>query len=109
MFLKGACTHSSISEKAEQILVTLESCLIKPDTEESVSVSIGVATAPYDGSDFATLYHKADKSLYFVKQNGKNSYHFFSEEQTVEAKALKHKGTQVDLNHLKGFIQEMGY
>lgn len=109
VFLKGACTHSAISEKAEQILVTLENCLVKPDTGESLSVSIGIATAPFDGTDFATLYNKADKSLYFVKQNGKNSYHFFSEEQTVEAKALKHKGTQVDLDHLKGFIQEMGY
>lgn len=109
VFLKGACSHSAISEKAEQILVTLENCLIKPDSEESVSVSIGIAKAPFDGTDFATLYSKADKSLYFVKQNGKNSYHFFSEEQSVERNALKHKGTQVDLNHLKGFIQEMGY
>ena len=74
-----------------------------------MSVSIGIAKAPFDGTDFATLYSKADKSLYFVKQNGKNSYHFFSEEQSVERNALKHKGTQVDLNHLKGFIQEMGY
>lgn len=109
VFLKGACNHSSISEKAEQILVTLENCLVKPDTGESISVSIGIATAPFDGTDFATLYNKADKSLYFVKQNGKNSYHFFSEEQTMEAKVIKHKGTQVDLEHLKGFIQEMGY
>lgn len=109
VFLKGSCSHSSISEKAEQILVTLEKCLIKPDTGENVSVSIGIATAPEDGNNFATLYNKADKSLYFVKQNGKNSYHFFSEEQSIEARALKHKGTQVDLDHLKGFIQEMGY
>ncbi len=109
VFLKGACSHSAISEKAEQILVTLENCLIKPDTGDSVSVSIGIATAPADGTDFITLYNKADKSLYFVKQNGKNSYHFFSEEQTVEAKVLKHKVTQIDLDHLKGFIQEKGY
>ena len=42
-----------------------------------VSISIGVACAPEDGTDFATLYQNADKALYHVKQNGKRGYYFY--------------------------------
>ena len=46
-----------------------------------VSVSIGIAIYPQDGKDFPTLYQNADKALYLVKINGKNSYRFFSDEE----------------------------
>lgn len=109
VFLKDISSHSIIAEKAEQVLVTLEKRLIKPDTKESVSVSMGIAVSPGDGKSFARLYQNADKSLYFVKQNGKNSYHFYSEEGENETRALRQRSTQVDLEHLKEFIEEMDY
>lgn len=46
---------------------------------ESVSASIGVALAPKDGTDFRTLYAKADKALYSVKNGGKNNYKIYEE------------------------------
>lgn len=109
VFLKDVSSHSIISEKAEQILVTLEKRLLTPDGANGISISMGIAISPGDGRGFAELYKNADKSLYYVKQNGKNSYHFYSEEESHEARALKQRSTQVDLEHLKGFIQEMGY
>lgn len=109
IFLKDICTHEQISEKVEQIIVTLEKRIIKPKTDESISVSIGVAVAPSDGRSFNQLYQNADKSLYYVKQNGKGSYRFFREEDSAECCKLRRKSTQVDLEHLRCFIQEMGY
>lgn len=44
------------------------------------SVSIGIAFAPEDGEDFQKLYTNADKALYYVKQNGKNSFHFYGDQ-----------------------------
>lgn len=109
IFLKDIASNAIISEKAEQILIMLQKHLITPDLRDSVSISMGIAVAPSDGRDFMTLYQNADKSLYYVKQNGKNSYHFYSEAEKYEVGDLKHKSTQIDLEHLRTFIQEMGY
>ena len=37
-----------------------------------LGASIGAVTVPDEGTDFLTLYQKADKALYDVKQNGKH-------------------------------------
>lgn len=42
--------------------------------EVTISSSIGIAFYPEHGTDFETLYKKADKALYNVKADGKNGY-----------------------------------
>lgn len=49
----------------------LESCDFR------ISVSVGIAEKPEDGNCFTELYSAADKALYYVKQKGKRSFHFF--------------------------------
>ena len=44
-----------------------------------LGTSIGAVFAPNEGTDFATLYSKADQALYKVKQNGKHGYAFYGE------------------------------
>ncbi|MDO5115844.1 MAG: EAL domain-containing protein [Synergistaceae bacterium] len=39
--------------------------------------SVGVAFRESDTEDFNSLYHRADKALYFVKRNGKGSFAFY--------------------------------
>ena len=39
-----------------------------------ISASIGVAFAPRDGRDFASLYQNADAALYQTKARGKNGF-----------------------------------
>ncbi|HCW52576.1 MAG TPA: hypothetical protein DG753_02300 [Clostridium sp.] len=41
---------------------------------DSISISIGAARFPYDGSDFENLYNSADYELYKVKKENKCSY-----------------------------------
>lgn len=50
------------------------------DSSEN-TVSIGISCMPHDGTDFFTLYNKADKALYHVKQNGKHAYHIYQEKE----------------------------
>lgn len=109
VFLKDLSSYSIISEKAEQILMALENRLKNPEIEENFSVSIGIAIAPNDGNNFTQLYKNADKSLYYVKQNGKNAYHFYSEEESGELQLLKRRALQLDFEHLRKFIEEVGY
>ena len=40
--------------------------------ESNVTISLGVATYPYDGSDAAAIIESADKRLYVAKNNGRN-------------------------------------
>lgn len=47
-----------------------------PDTFQ-LSASIGVAMYPTDGTDYNTLYRKADAALYYTKKNGKNGYSIY--------------------------------
>ena len=49
-----------------------------------LGASIGAVMAPNEGTDFLSLYQKADEALYSVKQNGKHGYAFFWEAHRPE-------------------------
>ena len=61
----------SISEKARELF---------PDEPvgKCISLSIGVSLYPEHGREFEELYRSADKALYHVKENGRNSYRLYS-------------------------------
>ena len=46
-----------------------------------LGASIGAVEVPTEGTDFHSLYQKADKALYKVKQNGKHGYAIYREHQ----------------------------
>lgn len=80
LFLKGAYPNEECVRIAKEIIAGMDDKLkvINADGYD-VSVSIGIAQMPDDGTDYSELYNKADKALYFVKENGKKSYHFYKE------------------------------
>ena len=104
IFFKGVASHEFATSKAEEIILYLDKNLPIPDQQSSLSVSIGIAIAPYDGTDFATLYNKADKALYHVKENGRHSYHFYSDMSAPIQKSSQ--STHIDLEYLRRFLVE---
>jgi diguanylate cyclase (GGDEF)-like protein/PAS domain S-box-containing protein len=57
--------------------------------ELTVTPSIGIAIYPKDGSNLDTLYKCADAAMYGAKEDGRNSYRFFtSEMQAVSDRTL---------------------
>lgn len=48
-----------------------------------VSPSIGISIYPTNGENQETLIEKADKAMYFAKNNGKNNYQFYTPEWSV--------------------------
>lgn len=58
-------------------------CLSYGTGELSVKLtaSIGVALAPMHGTDFETLYRKADRALYNVKESSKNSFCIYDQDE----------------------------
>jgi len=70
-----------------------------------VSVSIGAKIT--DGSEtFEALYADADETLYFVKENGKNAYHFFNEDKSQFSANLIQIDTEADLGDIHRMILE---
>jgi len=81
LYLLGVNDRKIAAGRAKSILSALTERLMDMGYSTMVSVSIGIAIYPQDGKDFPTLYQNADKALYLVKINGKNSYRFFSDEE----------------------------
>lgn len=98
MFISGETSKSVLGNKASDIISDLCYKLEECKFETNSSVSIGIAETPSDGSDFNSIYNAADKALYYVKQNGKNSYHFFSDKNAEENRRLSQS---VDLQYLR--------
>lgn len=98
VFARGMTSKTELSNYASDIIHDLcgkiQACKYDTDT----SVSIGIAKTPEDGTEFSKLYNAADKALYYVKQNGKNSYHFFSDR--LEAENRRSEKT-VDLKYVQ--------
>ena len=101
VFLKGETSKKEIGARAAGIIADLCGKLEQSKFETNSSVSIGIAQTPDDGTDFTILYNAADKALYYVKQNGKNSYHFFSDRLHSES---RRDAKMVDLNYLHDFM-----
>lgn len=101
VFIKDVTSKDMLGSRASDIISDLSAKLKECKFETNSSVSIGIAQTPGDGMDFDKLYNSADKALYYVKQNGKNSYHFYSDKMKEEKERA---GKVVDLNYLRDFM-----
>lgn len=87
-------SRSSINHQKEAALLAKEiiKLLHKPfhvgGTEVYVTASIGISIFPQDGKHIEKLIYKADKAMYFAKQNGGNQSAFYFDELKKDSKRL---------------------
>ncbi len=71
------------------ILHTLMASVTKPISyaghDIHITCSMGVATFPQDGGDAETLLMNADAAMYQAKENGRDSFQFFTAEMNTKA------------------------
>lgn len=79
VFFTKKMAKAEVKRSASGIVKKVEREILSPGRLVRVTVSVGIAVAPDDGMNFEELYSKADKALYYVKNEGKNDYHFFGE------------------------------
>ncbi len=89
------------AKKAGDIIRTFTEKMAALGYPGVVSVSIGIMLAQ-GGEEFSSLYNMADKSLYFVKNNGKNAYHFYGEHKIVSEES----STEVDLEVVHRMMEQ---
>lgn len=69
-----------IRQKAFETCRIIRDIYIGDNVPFQVSGSIGISIFPADGTDFDSLYQKADTALYQAKYNGKDRFCFYSED-----------------------------
>lgn len=67
------------------------------DHEIFLSLSIGVAISPNDGSDAETILRNAETAMYHAKRHGRNNYQFYSVD--MNSKALERLILENQLRH----------
>ena len=94
---------------AGRILEMLAEPFIIGDHEVFITASTGIAVYPFDGTDIDTLLINADLAMYQAKNQGRNSYQYYSESMnkftrerfTIETKLRK----ALDQNEFMLFYQ----
>ena len=85
--------HTSQSEAAQRCIRLLENLalpIMVAGQEVFLTASIGIAITPGDGNSLETLLKNAENAMYRVKDEGRNSYRFFTPEMQVHsARALE--------------------
>jgi diguanylate cyclase (GGDEF)-like protein/PAS domain S-box-containing protein len=70
---------------AEKILLAMSAPHRIGQRDVHLTMSIGIATHPEDGTDAETLVRNADFAMYHAKNSGRNNYQFFKPEMNVRA------------------------
>ncbi len=87
-FCQNIHDESVIADKTsfinEQLLAEARD-IMGEDMNIPLGASIGCAFAPDEGSDYPTLFKKADKALYTVKKNGKHGYSIYKDSEQEES------------------------
>lgn len=73
---------------AEKLLHTVNQSYLIGQYDLNVSASIGIAVYPEDGDNLETLLRNADTAMYRAKQDGRNSFRFFTQE--MQARSGRH-------------------
>jgi diguanylate cyclase (GGDEF)-like protein len=76
IILENATHLEKIAEIADRICKSIAKPIKVDGTDTHVFASIGISMYPSDGTDIKKLIAVADKAMYFVKENGGNSFHF---------------------------------
>lgn len=76
---------TQVEQIAQRIIQELSLAFDLSGNRSYITGSIGIAICPDDGTDNETLTRKADIAMYKAKDQGKNTYQFFTEQMEIES------------------------
>ena len=85
ILLENINTPLDAANIAQHILDTLKDPFIIEEHQFYITTSIGITIAPDDSSDPETLVRFADIAMYNAKENGRNSYTFYTQDLSIQA------------------------
>lgn len=69
-------TQATLADLAQRLLSKVKQPIRLENGEANIGFSIGISQFEVSAIDFATIYEQADKAMYQVKHQGKNSFIF---------------------------------
>jgi diguanylate cyclase (GGDEF)-like protein/PAS domain S-box-containing protein len=98
VILLSEVTHAAdAAVSAEKLLLALGEPHRIDQHDLQVTVSIGIATYPDDGTDAETLLKRADFAMYHAKDRGRNNCQFFEPRMNVHA--VERQSLENELRH----------
>ena len=94
-----------ITDVAKSILADFQKAISDIDTDHMISVSIGISCSNNPRERCKNLLQQCDKALYYVKNNGKNSYQLLQRDSEAFSES-QNKGFQIDIAQLKSHLSE---
>jgi diguanylate cyclase (GGDEF)-like protein/PAS domain S-box-containing protein len=79
--------YEAAGELAKLLLETFTQAISIADNEFIVTPSIGISLYPEHGVDGDTLLKNADTAMYRAKEQGKNTYHYYTFDPVVSGKS----------------------
>lgn len=76
--------QEEIPDTVQSLLDKVKTATEKEGYQVSVTLSIGIALMPEDADNFTDLYDKADRALYKIKNNSKNSYLLYQDSMSFD-------------------------
>lgn len=73
---------------AEELICTIEKPVTINGHEIYISTSIGISIYPVDGKTTEELVNKADKAMYYTKQNGRSGFAFYFDDLNIDNNRL---------------------
>ncbi|MBO4824157.1 MAG: EAL domain-containing protein [Lachnospiraceae bacterium] len=80
VYVKEYSDVTEIVKRLNELRTEISDISLGQKSHYRISLSIGVSLYPDMGTDFDTLFKAADMALYSIKNRGKNSYAFYTDE-----------------------------
>lgn len=97
VLLPGITERDCVGEIADKLLKELSRPVELDGREVFTSGSIGISLWPFDGDSVGTLFKNADTAMYFAKEQGRNTYRFYTPE--MHATSLEQLTLSSDLRY----------
>jgi len=95
--LEDIVSADAVVQIARKILNVLSQSFLLDERELFITTSIGISLFPLDGKDTQTLLKHADIAMYRSKDQGRNTYQFYSSD--MSAKTFERLSMETNLRH----------
>ncbi len=85
LMIEGLIDNTGVVEVVQKLMRCMKDPIYADGRELYVTLSIGITLFPNDGNTVEQLLKNADSAMYKAKEDGKNTYHFYTYDMTKNA------------------------